>query len=173
MITRLLGAAMIVTASSSWGWRAAARLEARPQQLRALMSMLEMLETDISYGGVPLPVALRRIGRTLPEPAGPLARDTAARLGGPRPVPVAEAWRLAVDGAAPRSALQAADWTIMTDLGEVLGASDREDQVRHLRLAHARLGQAIAPAEEEARRLGRVWRSLGLFGGLGLVLALY
>ncbi len=173
MNVRPLGALMVVVSSTLWGWQVAARVEARPRELRALMHLLEVLETDIAYAAVPLPQALRRAERTVAEPAATLARVAAGGLVGPRPAPVAEAWQNAIRQASASAALSVADWAAMSELADVLGASGRDDQIRHLRLAHARLGEAVGPAEAEARRLGRVWRALGLFGGLGVALALY
>jgi len=171
MNVRPLGALMVVVSSTVWGWQVASRVEARPRELRALMHLLEVLETDIAYAAIPLPQALRRAERTIAEPAATLARVAAVGLAGP--APVAEVWQNAIQKASASSALSLADWAAVRELGDVLGASGRDDQIRHLRLAHARLGEAVGPAEAEARRLGRVWRALGLFGGLGVALALY
>jgi len=55
-------------------------------------------------------------------------------------------------------------------LGDALGISDREDQIRHLRLAAALLQAEEAGARDEQARYGKMWRSLGFMAALLVVI---
>lgn len=58
-------------------------------------------------------------------------------------------------------------------LGEVLGQYDEERQRQSLAYAGTRLLDAIRRGEEEKRRLGKMWRLLGMGAGAFAVVLLY
>jgi stage III sporulation protein AB len=62
---------------------------------------------------------------------------------------------------------------IMLLLGASLGVSDREDQLRYLRLAIAQLQAEEENAIEEQKRYEKMWRSLGVLAGALIVIVMY
>ncbi len=78
------------------------------------------------------------------------------------------------------SALRAAEFPLyqeeldtLTALGEVLGQYEEQRQRQSLSYAETRLREAIRRAEEEQRRLGKMWRLLGVGAGVFAVVLLY
>jgi stage III sporulation protein AB len=61
---------------------------------------------------------------------------------------------------------------VLLGLSEVLGASGRADQVRHLALARERLAGQEARAAAERARYERLARYMGVLSGAALVLIL-
>lgn len=61
----------------------------------------------------------------------------------------------------------------VTVLGEVLGQYDENRQRQSLSYAETRIRDAIQRGEEEKRRLGKMWRLLGMGTGLFAVVLLY
>ena len=80
-------------------------------------------------------------------------------------------WREALDGE-PDLLLDERESQILLELGEVLGRYDVEGQSGALRNSVLELERCLAGAEEEQRRLGRVYTTLGLGSGAMLVILL-
>ena len=57
-------------------------------------------------------------------------------------------------------------------LGETLGMTDAENQTRAIDEAITRLIKAKKDAEEEYLRLGRLYKSVGFFGGVLVAIVL-
>lgn len=167
-----VGFGLVLLASSAWGWLRAAELARRPTVLRILRSALQALESEIAFGAAPLPEAFARIARFYPDPAAVLFATAAAALDPPRSLGAAAAWEEALAAAARSAALGADDVAVLRALGPYLGATDRDDQVRHLRLAMARLEAAEAAARDLDQRWGRLYRYGGVLVGafIGLLL---
>ncbi|MBC7105298.1 MAG: stage III sporulation protein AB, partial [Firmicutes bacterium] len=91
-------------------------------------------------------------------------------LGDPEGYTAGEAWQRALAEWRGEGRLRADETAILDGLGTCLGRSDREDQVKHLRLAREQLELCLRRAEEEAARGVRLWSYLGLTAGPALVL---
>lgn len=172
LFLKLLGSGLIILASTAFGWMVAANYARRPTELRLCADGLELLETQIGYAATPLPEALPRVAAALRGPVARLFSLTARALASGRGLTAGEAWRAAIDRVWARTALTEADRDLLVALGPHLGASDREDQVKHLALARQRLTAACAEAEELAAREGKLWRNLGALAGLAIALVL-
>jgi len=172
MTLKLIGALLTLLVPSWIGFRIAARYGRRPVELRAFQNGLAVLATEVEYGATPMPDALLSAARAAGGIAGAILADAAYRLlegGGITP---GEALRAALEQHREATCLTPADLEILTALTPVLGASDRRDQVRHLRLALERLVGAEAEAAEERRRYEPMYRYVGVLSGLALVLIL-
>ncbi|MFO7245553.1 MAG: stage III sporulation protein AB [Thermaerobacter sp.] len=169
---RLAGAVLLVGAGWALGAAAAQRHRRRPQELAALRTAVQVLLTEIDVGLTPLPEALARAGAAVGYPVAALFDAARGALAGGRGITGAEAWRRALDEAAPLLALNAEDWDILAGLGACLGRSDRQDQRRHLQLAAARLDAAERRARQGWEDRSRVAVYLGTLGGALLAVAL-
>ncbi len=172
-MVKLIGACLTVIACGSLGYTWARIYERRPQQLAALEIALQILETEIIYGATPLPEALSHVAAKCDWPMAGLFRYTAEELGKMKGITAGEAWERAIDRFSPDSALNNQDLLILRRFGVSLGASDREDQAKHLQLAKTQLKQASIQAESLSRKNSSVYKHLGFLGGLMLVLILY
>jgi len=171
MITKLLGGALILGASSSTGFTVAGNLARRPAALRQLATALSLLATEVGYGQ-PLPAALPLAGRA----AGPLAEQlfggAAGRLQQGGGLTAGQALAAALAELFPASPLTSDDREPLLALAAVLGASGRDDQLRHLSLCQQRLAALAEAAEARRQRYERVARYSGVLTGLALVLLL-
>lgn len=170
---KLVGAAMVVTASGLSGMAVAGNYSRRPKELRSLRSALQMLETEVAYGATHLPEALGQVAGRCDGTVAPLFNQAAAELSYMSGVTASEAWGKSLGSYYPGTALKPQDLSILRNLGSSLGISDREDQIKHLRLAMEQIGSETAGAEEEAARNVKLWSYLGFLGGLMAVLVLY
>lgn len=170
---KLLGAGLTLAACTGIGFTLAREYTERPRQLRAIESALQMLETEIVYGATPLTEALDHIAAGCDPGVTVLFQQTAKELRQAGGCTAGEAWRQALDAFYQASAVKTADIAVLKRLGASLGLSDRRDQEKHLKLAREQLRQEIRLAEELALKNSRLYRYLGVLGGLALVLVLY
>jgi stage III sporulation protein AB len=172
LLGKLAGAVLIVGCTSYAGWQVAGRYARRPAHLRDVATALAVLQTEVEYGATPLPEALIRAAQSGGAAVGPLFADTARRMGAGGGITPGEAMRAAWQEGAAATALAPSDVGVVLSLAEVLGASGRADQVRHLALARERLAGEEARAQEERARYERLARYLGVLSGAALVLIL-
>ncbi len=165
-----LGAGCLAAAPSGWGYIAARQLRRRPAELAGARAVLEALRTEIAYAATPLPGALRSAARSGSGPAADLCLQAAAGLEGGGGASVREVWDEALAAVDPRSAWTSGDVVALAGLGSALGASDAEDQVRHIALCVGRLRAAEAQAAAQAGSQARMWMYLGVLAGLALAL---
>lgn len=158
----------LLGASVGWGWTITSLLLRRPKELREMRTALQMLETEISYAGTPLPLAVQMIKQRLTGQTSLFFERLESEM--MRHHLAGEAWQRSVDVLYPSMAWTREDRSILLALGPTLGLSDKQDQLKHLRLCQERLAEAEQSAAERVDEKVRLYRSLGLLTGLLLVL---
>lgn len=169
---KLFGAALIVLSGTMLGMLKAKRLADRPLQIRRFVRILGQLETEITYGYTPLPEALAKIGSQASEPFASIFSELATRLAREEAA-VMDIWQQTMVRRWPLTAMRSGEKEIIVQLGLTLGTTDREDQIKHLHLAAKQLESLEIEAAEDRRRYERMWRSLGLLGGLLIAIMMY
>lgn len=167
---KLLGALLLAGGAAFLGLSAAAQLERRVRNLRAVSAALEQLTRELTFRLTPMPDLLSALVReTIPPVQAFFAycRDGLDRLGEKS---LSELWNEALD-AVPMD-LGAEERVALRQLGGILGRYDGEGQREALTLCQARLGACITHAEEERTRLGRVYGAMGLAAGAFLTILL-
>lgn len=167
-VLRALGALLIVVASSSVGRLYADKFGRRRRELKAFSDALERLETEVFYGSTPLPTALERVAEGAPSSIRPFFQDLLRRLERTEDLP--GAWRSSLEGHFSHSCLAREDLLALLPLSDVLGTSDRNDQRRHLKSVGRRLRQHEETARSEEDKNAKLWRSVGLLGGVALAI---
>ena len=166
-----VGVGCLAAAPSGWGYIAARQLRRRPTELAGARAVLEALRTEIAYAATPLPQALRSAARVGGGPAVELCLRAAGGLDGGGGAAVRDVWDEALAVVDARSAWMPSDVVALRGLGSALGASDADDQVRHIALCVGRLRAAEAEAVAQAATQARMWLYLGVLAGLALALA--
>jgi stage III sporulation protein AB len=165
---QLAGALFIVLACGLMGLTIARSFVCQVQNIKDLITMLQLLETEIEQSRSALPIALQRVGRMGGLVEG-FARTVLSSLADVPGEPFLQAWSAGLDYL--RSAGVSKDLAEdLAVLGAVLGNSGVEDQKRHLRLARIRLEEFYDAAVEEKRLNFRLWSYLGFGTGLLIIL---
>lgn len=170
---KLIGALLIVFAAAAFGFTKASRYAARPRQIRQLILSLQRLETEIVYGFTPLPDALRAIGKQTAAPLSAIYTRTAESLANRQGSTTRDCWQFVIKQLWPSTAMSRNEQEILLQIGFSLGITDREDQIKHLRLAVSQLQAEELQAWEEQRRYEKMWRALGVLSGLLVVIIMY
>lgn len=166
---KLVGAVLVAAGSGWLGLSAASGLTSRLRAVQAMMAGLELLERELWEHGTALPELLAALARRCPPPAAVFFQRCAQGCARLDRVPFGESWRQAV---AELELLSPEGRAALLPLGEVLGRYEADSQRQALEHAWQALEREELRAQEERRRLGRVYQTLGLSGGAFLVILL-
>lgn len=172
MVFKLLGCIMVLLSSGFLGYVLSTDCKRRPRQLRELQSMLQIFENQISYLS---DVLIEAFGRICSSSSGETAiffSDAAERLRSGRSVSAAQAWEEAVRVNIRRTSLNREDEEILVSFGKLLGSSDLEGQIKNIRLTLSQLKLQEQKAEESRAKNEGMYRSLGILGGIAVVIVL-
>jgi stage III sporulation protein AB len=172
-VLKLIGSVFIIICASWIGFAIAKRYRDRPRQLIELTAAMKMLETDISYLALPLPVALRRVSERVERPIADIFEQTAEGLESGDGRPVYEHWRTAIQNAIRNTSLSKGDFNILNQFGHTLGISDRKDQIQHIHGVCNLLQISEQQARNEQDQQEKMWRYIGVLSGIMIVILLY
>jgi stage III sporulation protein AB len=173
MLFKLVGGILVIFSCTIIGFTVAGLYQQRPKILRNLQTALSMLETEINYGRSPLPEAMKSISGRCEKEVADLFLKTTKYLSAREGYTAGEAWEKALKDFSFNAGLRDGDIEILSAFGKYLGASDRDDQVRNIKLALESLRQQEMTAIEEKRKNERLWKYLGVLTGLMVFLLLY
>lgn len=164
---KLIGAAAVFISCAYAGFSVSDRLKKRGLYLRNIVIALDLLETEISFGGSRIKQAFARIDA---------ASDTRglfnAAAGKVEELGIKKAWKEAVEEKRDELRFTESDAEELMSLGERLGMTDTENQIKNIRYVKKRLEARADEAEGEYERMGRLYRSGGALIGLFLILLL-
>lgn len=169
---RLSGALLIVFAAAYAGFLLAAAYRNRPKEIRQWRSALQLMETEILYGQLPVTDLAAQLSRQLPMPAARFFKDLYKRLNADR-LPLRTAWTQAAEAFWQDTAMGQSEKQIILQFGETFGQEDTLNQQKHIRLAMAHLKREEEEAVAGQKANERMMRSLGLLTGILIVLVLY
>ncbi len=170
---KLIGAILVLTASTFGGFYIARNFKERPAQLRILQQALQMLETEIVYGSVPLNLIMEHIGERIPQKLKYIFLDMSKNLRELDGISTSDCWEMAIDKNIQFTSLKKQDREILINFGQQLGCSDREDQMKHIKLAIKNLETEEILAREEQKTYEGLSKNLGILLGILLVILIY
>lgn len=154
-----------------FGLTKSANLHKRLELLEELRRVLMLLSGEIRYIHSPLPEAFRRVGQKAAEPFGTFFKAVADDMEGDEKKPLWELFqkeRRRFQG----TALQKEDIELLLELGKQMGYLDITMQLRTLELYGTMLEEVIQKAAGDYSGKARMYRYLGVLGGLFLVVLL-
>ncbi|NLF34818.1 MAG: stage III sporulation protein AB, partial [Clostridiales bacterium] len=165
---KVLGVLLLLGGGGALGLSAAAQLRARTSCLRALAASLTRMEQELTFRLTNTPALFALLARDAAPPCDSFFQRCLAGLADLGEKSVGEIWRGALEESG--LPLRQGERQVLQSLGDVLGRYDGEGQNTALRLARTYITRAMEEAEEEQRRLGRMYSVLGLTSGLFLAL---
>ncbi|GBF11026.1 stage III sporulation protein SpoIIIAB [Tepidibacillus infernus] len=170
---KLIGATLIIGASTIAGFQIARNYHERTKQLRILQQALQMLETEIVYGAVPLHLAMEHIGQRITNVVKTFFLEMSENLKMLDGASTYECWRLSIEKHYQKTALKTQDKAILIQFGHTLGISDREDQMKHIRLTMQNLATEEQLARDEQKINEKLSKNLGVLLGILIVILMY
>jgi len=172
MLLKIAGSLITIISAAMIGYIYSRECSKRPQQLRTLQGLLNMLENEISFMSNVLVSSFERICSGSDDVVTVFFRDTARILREKNGMNASEAWEESIRGNIEQTALNKEDTEILISFGKMLGNSDTEGQIGNIRLALEQLKLQEKKAEEVKAKNAAMYRSLGLLGGIAIVIIL-
>lgn len=142
----------------------------RVRELECSISLVEAMKAELRFTLAEPSALLHELIKR--EWAGSLPFlkrcDDFCRRGDPFPL----AWAKSID-AEKNMTMTPADMENLEILGETLGSTGLEGQIDQLALIRDRLQSQLEDAKEQYQTSGRLYRSLGVLGGIALVILLW
>ncbi|MGI6013386.1 MAG: hypothetical protein ACOX7K_03765 [Oscillospiraceae bacterium] len=164
------GMLLLVIGGAMTGTAAAARLKRRVQSLSAMLAALELMRGEISTLLMPLPETIVRLASMEQLAVQPLFRAVEAMLPQLGERTFSALWEQAV--AESSLGFSAEEKQSLRQLGENLGRFDAETQSIAISRCMDELEQSLSIAKRKATGDGKLYKGLGLAGGLMLAVIL-
>ncbi|MGN1400369.1 MAG: stage III sporulation protein SpoIIIAB [Bacillus sp. (in: firmicutes)] len=168
---KLIGAAVILLATTWAGFEYARRLSERPRHLRLFRNSFQVLEAEIMYGHVPLQEAAWKLSKQIPGHVGVFWGDFARGLMG-KDATVKSAWESSLKTLQGEAGFREAELEVLSQFGETLGRHDRHQQQKQILLTTTHLEREEEDALQTKQKYEKMAKSLGFLSGLLLIVLL-
>jgi stage III sporulation protein AB len=172
MWLKIMGSLMIISATTAMGFGLAGQLKERPKQIRQIIGCIAALKSYIGYVATPLPEALLNCAKGV---QGPIA-DFFGQIG---TILETNGWMTPQEAIDQALAMGGRDLKLKDDEREILsvwganlGSTSREEQQEYLNLVLGQLSHIETEAEKQYEQNARMYRYLGICGGLAVVILL-
>jgi|LSQX01.3.fsa_nt_gb stage III sporulation protein AB len=172
MLIKLLGCGIVLFSTTFIGYHAANKYSKRLETLRALQISLEMLETHISFSATVLPDAFEKIANTSVEYVNELFLSVSKLLRKRLGMTAKEAWNKSLVSLKQKLYIEKEDEDILKALGNSLGNTDCENQIRIIELTRSKLNMLEKKADVLKQKNDRLYKTLGVLSGLLIILLL-
>jgi stage III sporulation protein AB len=166
----LLGSLMLIFGCGSLGLYLAARIRKRPMELRGCLTALTLLDTEIFWGGTPLPEAFSILKERTDGSWQTFFSELEHRLH--EGEGANQAWKGTITNQSKNFCLKPEDWQVIQDIGKGLGRSDRHEQHKQIELVKQQVVLLKDHASQWAEKQAKMWSYLGFLGGIAGVIFL-
>lgn len=149
------------------GLMMANKFKDRVKDLKAIRSILNIIETKIKYTYEPLPQIFEDISNKYNGSIGEMFKMSKNMM---KQLSADEAWAFALDRSNTNMNIE--DLEILKNLDKMLGKTDAEGQLSEIELMKNFIDVQIKKAEEEQVKNEKLYKSLGITVGLALVIIL-
>lgn len=166
---KMIGAFIIILASTMLGWEFARRFTRRKLQIRKLRLAFESLEGEMVFSMAPLSSACEKVALQSTAPINELFHQVSEKLmidesSAP------EIWSECLKNWKKKTDLDSAEINILEQFGQTIGQQDIENQRNQIRLAITYFEQEEKHAQESEKKYESMYRSLGFLGGVLIVI---
>jgi Stage III sporulation protein AB (spore_III_AB). len=137
-----------------------------------MQNLLQLLENRISYLSDILTDAFDRIKASSQNEVGIFFSYTSERLKTEKNINATDAWEAAIRENIKKTALNKEDEEILVSFGKILGGSDTEGQINNIRHTINQLKMQEEKAEKSRIKNEKMYKSLGILGGLAVIVIL-
>lgn len=172
ILLKLTGACLLLPGCSGLGFWFAGNYRRHLAEVEQLRRMLFLLKGQILYANAPLEEAFRNIGEKAQGELGTFFCAVADRIEQQQGEAFYEMWKEEIEKLGPEVLLNKKDRHELLAFGEHLGFLDREMQERTILLYLEQLDLVIEDGRANQKEKSRLYSSLGIMGGLFLVIIL-
>ncbi|MBQ8184748.1 MAG: stage III sporulation protein AB [Lachnospiraceae bacterium] len=169
---KLLGSLLVLACSAGLGVAGSMDLKRHCMELRLLKQAVYMLRGEIKHAKAPLPEAFGALAGRMASPFSEFFANLAQGLVSGEGRSLKELWEKEIRESLKQSTLRRDEKQRFQQLGEGLGYLDLEMQMSTIELYLEQLEGDIARAQEELQTKQKLYQSLGIAGGIFLVILL-
>lgn len=148
------------------------RYSLRLKGLNSILETLRLLEMEILVFANPLPYALENVSGRVSREFGEILNMLKGQLNFNQTGDLYTSFVDVSPELKRRYNLRDEDINAFLSIGKVIGKSSRTDQERQFNHIQGQLELLISEAREERKRNGKMYRSLGVLTGLGMIIIL-
>ena len=171
-MTKIVGSIMIIGATSLLGWKMASDVDRTYEEMQYLRRIMCLLQSEISYSRAFLAEAFFHISRNAKSPYNVWLRQLYCCMESHNEGDFETIWNRTISQYLVGVHLPEKEIAHLRELGQYLGTSDIEIQVRHIELFEEQIGIAMKEMREELRTKKRLYHSLGVMSGIFLAIML-
>jgi len=171
---RIFGMMLTLAASSALGLYLSSLGKFRRQDLLEFKKALLILKSEIEYIAAPLPEAIANIAVRTADPISKIFTDFALSLKDNDEGETAyQLWLAAIHSHKKKSFLKKNDWELIESFGKTLGYLDKQMQVDSIRFVTDYVDSQVEELQAEENKNQRMYRSLGVIGGILLLVVFW
>ena len=162
MIFKFIGAVIVIITTITLGISKSREFENRVHYLENMQLCILQLENEIRYTQTPIFDALKRVSETTLPVISKLFNNASKQ--GTKGETVCAIWTKAVNDISAE--LFCEDSELFVSLGDCLGTTDLEGQIKSIELFKNKLNQHLQTAKEVCDKNKKLYKNLGLYSGL-------
>ena len=173
MILRIAGALAVVFGCAGLGFYFSAKEGFRIGELLELKKALFILSSEIDYMRAPLHTACANIAKRTEWTIGALFSRFSALLAGGEGDTAYRQWAAAIDSIKDKTFMAEEDLFVLDGFGKTLGYLDKHMQQNAIDYATGYIDEKVATLQAQGSKSKRMYRSLGIIGGLLITVVLW
>lgn len=167
---KIIGMILILLSGTGIGFKSSDNLIKQNQQLKKLRSMLVILRGEIKYNNSIMSQAFRNVSSRVEEPFAKFLIYMADNLDKYEGKTVSEIWDKGVTEILGKTLLSKKHLEKLRDLGKTLGFLDMEMQLSSIDILTGELSKDIEENTIKMKDNCKLYRALGIMGGVLVVL---
>jgi len=173
MFATIAGAVALIASCAALGFYMAAQEGFRVHDLQEFKKALMILSSEIEHLRAPLPIACANIAKRTKEPVSNLFSHFSQLLTENEGETAYQLWVQALEKQKNRTHLAEEDWEIIEGFGKTLGYLDKQMQQSAITYAVEYIDEKTNSLQVQSDKNKRMYRSLGIIGGLFLAVLLW
>lgn len=169
---KLLGAIFLAGGATGYSFCICRDLKLRLTMLKELKYMYELIQSEICYTALPVLLVFENISEKVKPPFGRMLKNMVKRAEMDGGKTLTEIWRQAAGDVLAQIPLTKEQKESVAGFSESLGMSDKEGQARALQRKIEEVENWIIHQEKESSQQQKLIMSMGIAGGLFLVILL-
>lgn len=170
MMLKIIGGCCVMIAAGGLGIWMSGQWKEHLKAMEQLRRMIFLLKGEILYANAPLEEAFSHVGRKSGGRLGEFFGAVAGRIEGQQGEPFFTMWKEEIGGLGKQSGLSEKDKQELMGFGEHLGYLDSTMQERTILLYLEQLDITIDYLRKHQKEKSHLYTSMGIMGGLFLVI---
>ena len=169
---KLFGSALVIISCMLFGISAKLRIKSRLENLRNLLSCIQIFENEIRYNISDIIHIIPKIKDVANSVNSKLFSGLIINDRRKSDIPLSKLWAQTVEESLKNSYYEKNDKEILVQFGNVLGCGDVDTQLKNLDFFRTNVSELITICEKKANKNGDLYSKVGMYVGAVIVILL-